>query len=151
MQTRIEQKQVYRQFPAIPKGLGLIAEAVKNTSLDPKLIQLLEIRASQLNRCAFCLDMHFSEALTLGEDRQRLDVLPAWREVNWFSEQEQAAMNWCEMLTTLNNNQVTEQDYQQLQAHFSELEIIAITATIIKINSWNRVVAAMHFIPEKKS
>ena len=150
MQARINRKEVYRQFPALPQGLGLIGEAVKHTQLDPKLINLLEIRSSQINRCGFCLDMHINETLKLGENRQRLDVLPAWREVPWFSDKEKAALNWCERLTNLNNNQVTDADFEQMQQYFTDLEIIAITAAVIKINSWNRVVAAMHFVPSRQ-
>ena len=96
--SRINQAKVYRLFPALPQGLGLIADAVDNTILDKRLICLLEIRASQINGCGFCLDMHFKHARDLGEDQQRLDVIAAWREVPWFSEQEAAALNLCERL-----------------------------------------------------
>ncbi|HAO24478.1 MULTISPECIES: carboxymuconolactone decarboxylase family protein [unclassified Methylophaga] len=148
--SRINQAKVYRLFPALPQGLGLIADAVDNIILDKRLICLLEIRASQINGCGFCLDMHFKHARDLGEDQQRLDVIAAWREVPWFSEQEAAALNLCERLTQLPSHQVSEADYSDLSQHFSETERIALVATIVKINSWNRIVAAFHFIPERK-
>lgn len=149
--SRITQAKVYRLFPALPKGLTLIADAVDEAIIDKRLICLLEIRSSQINSCAFCLDMHFSHARELGEDQQRLDVIAAWREVPWFSEQERVALHLCELLTQLPSSQVAEADYAQLSLHFSEAEIIALVATIVKINSWNRVVAAFHFIPPRQA
>ncbi|MDO8826224.1 carboxymuconolactone decarboxylase family protein [Methylophaga sp.] len=147
--SRINQAKVYRLFPALPQGLGLIADAVDNTSLDKRLICLLEIRASQINGCGFCLDMHFKHARELGEDQQRLDVIAAWREVPWFSEQEAAALNLCELLTKLPSQRVSQEDFDRLNQHFSEAEMIALVSTIVKINSWNRVVATFHFIPQR--
>lgn len=95
--------------------------------------------------------MHFQHARELGEDQQRLDVIAAWREVPWFSEQEAAALNLCEQLTQLPSHRVSEEDFARLSLYFSEVEIIALVATIVKINSWNRVVTAFHFIPERLS
>lgn len=149
--SRIIQSKVYRLFPALPQGLTLIADGVDEAAIDERLVCLLEIRASQINGCGFCLNMHFQHARDLGEEQQRLDVIAAWREVPWFSEQEAAALNLCERLTQLPDNQVSEQDYSGLSQYFSETEIIALVATIVKINSWNRVVAAFHFIPERQT
>lgn len=151
MSTRINQSKVYRLFPALPQGLTLIADAVEETAIDKRLICLLEIRSSQINGCGFCLDMHFKHARELGEDQQRLDVIAAWREVPWFSEQENAALHLCELLTQLPSNRVSDEDFSRLSQHFSEAEIIALVSTIVKINSWNRVVAAFHFIPQREA
>jgi AhpD family alkylhydroperoxidase len=149
VEERISHDDAHRQFPAIAKGLGVIEEEA-NKVLDKRLVCLLQIRSSQINRCGFCLDMHFEEAIKSGEEQRRLDVLPAWREVPWFSKKEKAALNWCELLTDLPNNRVTDDDFNVMRANFSEHEILVVTAMILNINSWNRVVAAMHFIPERK-
>lgn len=149
MQQRITPSSTYGLFPALPKALTSIADAVDKTGLDKRLICLLEIRASQINGCGYCLNMHYQHARELGEQQQRLDVLSAWREVPWFNEQETAALHLCELLTELPSSHVTDADFARLMQHFSETEIIALVATILKINSWNRVVATLHFIPER--
>jgi len=149
MQQRINPSRAYGLFPVLPKALTSIADAVDETGLDKRLICLLEIRASQMNGCGYCLNMHYQHARELGEQQQRLDVLSAWREVPWFNERETAALHLCELLTELSSNHVTDADYARLKQHFSETEIIALVATILKINSWNRVVATLHFIPER--
>lgn len=151
MTTRIAPDRAFKLFPKIPESLYSLAEAVEGTSVSKRLLFLLEIRASQLNGCAFCLDMHNKAAREAGEDQQRLDVVSAWRNVPWFSEQERAALAWCEKLTLLADQHPSDEDFESMRQHFSEEEVLAITALILKINSWNRVVAALHFIPERLS
>ncbi len=151
MNKRISQAKFYKQYSVLPTALMKVAEDIKNSDLSPSLIHLIETRASQINGCGFCLDMHNDEARKAGEDQQRLDVLSAWREVPWFDAAERAALDWCETLTLVSQGHATDAQFEEMSKHFSEEKIVAITAAIITINSWNRVVAAMHFIPKRRS
>lgn len=151
MRQRMSQQQGYQKFPALPQALADIGNAINKSDLDSSLQHLVDIRASQLNSCAFCLDMHHREAREHGESQQRLDVISAWREVPWFSAQEQAALAWTEALTDLSRGHPQDALYNSLREHFSEEQIMALTAAIIKINGWNRFVAALHLIPALKA
>lgn len=150
MNQRMTQQQAYKQFPALPQALMDVHNAVISSDLDARLLHLIDIRASQINGCAFCLDMHHREARKHSESQQRLDVVSAWREVPWFSEQERAALAWTEALTDLSGGHPDNSLYINLQQHFSEQQILVLSAAIIKINCWNRFVAALHLIPELK-
>src|SRR5437773_3300844 len=101
MSARIEPSVVYQQQPAIPQSLRQLSEAVIASGLEKSLIELVKLRASQLNGCAFCLHMHARDARALGERQERLDVLAAWREAPCFSRREQAALAWTEALTRI--------------------------------------------------
>lgn len=150
MNERIPQARFYRQYPALPTALIHVAEELRKAQLSATLIQLLETRASQINGCGYCLNMHCEDARKSGEDQQRLDVLSAWREVPWFDAAERAALDWCETLTRIPEGHATDAQFEELKNHFSEEQIVAITAAVIVINSWNRVVAAFHFIPRRR-
>jgi AhpD family alkylhydroperoxidase len=145
---RLSREYSFSLFPALPQALTTLAEQIKAVDINPGLIHLLEIRASQINGCAFCMDMHMTEARQHGEEQQRLDVISAWREVPWFCPAERAALDWCETLTRLPNGHATDEQFAALQEHFSEQQIVAITAAITVINSWNRVVSALGFVPD---
>jgi AhpD family alkylhydroperoxidase len=117
-----------------------VTKAAAEAGIDPKLIELVKIRASQLNGCAFCLDMHSRDARKLGESERRIFVLPAWRETRLYSEQERAALALTESMTTLSNRQdVPDEVYEQAAKVFSEeqLAIVAWAATVI--NTFNRL------------
>lgn len=149
MHPRIEQQRVYDLRPELPKALLGLANAASSL-IDDQLLHLIKIRCSQINRCAFCLHMHTAEARNLGETQHRLATLAAWRETSWFSDKERAALAFCEPLTNLPNVAVSDEVFDDLKTHFSEQEIIDLTAAIIVINAWNRVVAAMRFIPKEE-
>lgn len=110
-----------------------------NASLDPKLVHLVEIRASQINGCANCLNMHTVFAREEGETEQRINVLPAWRAAPCYSERERAALAWTEALTQISESHMHEQAYEALKAQFSEAEQIKLTLAINIINGWNRI------------
>lgn len=149
MSERISRTAVYKTQPAIVQHLVGLAKAAEDSGLDKSLIHLIKIRASQLNGCAFCQHMHANEARKDGEQQQRLDVLPSWREVtSVFTAREQAALIWTEALTLVAGKGVSEQDYAAVAAHYSEQEILNLTALIVTINSWNRIAVAFHFQPE---
>jgi AhpD family alkylhydroperoxidase len=107
-------------------------------AVDRKLLHLLKLRASQINGCAFCVDMHVKEALDDGEDAQRLHLLAAWRESPLYSDKERAVLAWTESLTRLADTGAPDADFAPLRAHFSDAEIVNLTAAIGMINLWNR-------------
>src|ERR1043165_2327234 len=106
--------------------------------VEPRLLHLLKLRASQINGCAFCIDMHVKEALDDGEDVQRLHLLAAWRESPLYSDKERALLAWTESLTLVSQTGVPDADYAELRKHFSEAEIVNLTVAVGVINVWNR-------------
>ncbi|SRR5579883_1147393 len=119
------------------------------TQLDKKLIELVKIRASQINRCAFCLDMHVADSLKLGESQRRLNVLAAWRESGMFSEKERAALHLTEVLTRVSEEEVTGEIFAEVRKHFDERELIDLVMVINVINCWNRITATTAVEPPK--
>ena len=131
---------------ADPKALQLLlaVEAhIGTSSLEPKLLHLVKMRASQINGCAFCLDMHSKDARADGETEQRLYSLDAWEEAPYYSERERAALEWTEAITLLSNGHVPDSIYERVRPHFNEAEIAALTLAIAMINSWNRLNVAL--------
>lgn len=112
---------------------------VHGCGLEAPLLELVKTRASQINGCAFCLDMHTKDARAAGETEQRLYALSAWRETPFFTERERAALDWTEAVTRIAPEQVDDARYQQLRTQFSEKEIVDLTLVIIAINGWNRL------------
>lgn len=149
MSERISREELYALFPALPQSLTSLAQQINNTDINPTLLRLLDIRASQINGCAFCIDMHINEALEHGEDQQRLHTLATWRDVSWFSEAERSALDVCETLTRLPEGHISDAQYAALQQHFNPQQIIAITASVAVINSWNRVVSVLGLTPAR--
>ena len=131
---------------AFPDGfeamLGL-EHAVRHSGLDPLLLELVKLRASQINGCAYCLDMHSKDAVAQGEDQQRLHVLAAWREAPFYSPRERAALAWCEALTALPQTGAPDDVFADLEAQFSPEEIAALTFQIVAINGWNRLAVGL--------
>ncbi len=149
MSERISRSQVYKMQPALLQHLVALAKAAEATGLSASLIHLIKIRASQLNGCAFCQHMHANEARKDGELQQRLDVLPAWREVSAvFTPAEQAALRWTEALTLVAQQGVSDADYAAVAAEYSEAQILDLSVLIVTINSWNRIAVAFHFQPD---
>lgn len=147
MADRIERQKVYQLQPELPRALLGLTEAATR-SLGNTLVDLVKIRCSQINHCAFCLNMHSLEARKNGENQLRLDVLAAWQEAACFDKRERAALALCDALTDLPQNRVSDELFASLQAELSEQEIVDLTAMIVVINGWNRIVAAMHFTPD---
>ncbi len=112
---------------------------VDKSNLDEKLLELIKIRASQINRCAYCLDMHTKDARAIGESEIRINLLPAWRETKIYSERERAALAWCEALTRLPESGAPDTVYNEVEELFSPDEITELTLAIVVINSWNRL------------
>ena len=137
----------YALAPAAANAMLALEKAVANASIEPSLCELVKIRASQINGCLFCLDMHSKSAKKAGERELRLCHLPLWRESPLFSAREKAALEWTETLTRPGKHGATDEDYQKLAAHFSEKEIVDLTFVISTINAWNRLGVAFRNRP----
>ncbi|MBX7489823.1 carboxymuconolactone decarboxylase family protein [Qipengyuania sp. GH25] len=133
--------------PNLVKKMVDLAIAVRSSSLEDSLITLVEIRASQLNGCAYCLDMHVKEAKIAGERELRLLHIPVWHESTLFSERERAAMRWTEVLTRIPQKGISNEHWDAISAEFSEQEIAELTYLIMVINAWNRQAIAFRFEP----
>lgn len=126
---------------ALPEALEAMVgleRVVRESALEAELLELVKMRASQLNGCAYCLDMHSKDARARGESEQRLHVLTAWREAPFYNERERAALAWCEALTLLPQTGAPDDVYAELARVFTEHEIVALTLAIVAINGWNR-------------
>ena len=107
--------------------------------LEEHLIHLVKMRASQINKCAYCLDMHSKDLRAIGETEQRLYTLEAWRECPWFTDRERAALAWTEAVTLIADGQAPDEVYEEVQSHFTEKELADLTVAIATINVWNRL------------
>ena len=115
--------------------------------LEASLIHLIKLRASQLNGCAYCLDMHSKDLLAIGESEQRIYTLDAWRECPWYSERERAALAWTEALTLVTNGHVVDEVFAQVRPHFNDKELSDLSLAIATINAWNRLSIAARTVP----
>jgi AhpD family alkylhydroperoxidase len=121
--------------------LGL-ERVVAQSALEPALRELVKVRASQLNGCAFCIDMHWKEARAAGESEQRLYGLDAWRESPYYTDRERAALEWCEALTLLAEGHVPDEVHEAVRPHFPERDLADLSLAIVAINGWNRLMVA---------
>ena len=127
----------------ITSGLGRamlnLQKEVEASGLDHTLMMLLKIRASQINGCAYCLDMHTKDARADGETEQRIYALNAWRETPFYTDRERAALEWTESITQIADTHVPDDVYERVRQHFSESELVALTFAVVTINGWNRL------------
>ncbi|PWB16530.1 carboxymuconolactone decarboxylase family protein [Comamonas sp. JNW] len=144
MQTRLD---FYTTDPAIMKALMGVENQIAKGSLDILLKELVRLRASQINGCAFCLDMHVTDAVKAGESSRRLATVAAWRETPFFSDRERAALEWTEALTLVSHNHVPDAVWEAVRPHFTDAELMELTAVITSINSWNRFAIAFRKMP----
>jgi AhpD family alkylhydroperoxidase len=133
--VRIDYREV---FPEALRAMSGLEGVVRESSLEPELLELVRMRASQLNGCAHCLDMHSKDARARGENEQRLYVLSVWRDAPFYSERERSALGWCEALTLLPSSGVPDAVFEEVARRFDEEEIVALTLAIVAINGWNR-------------
>jgi len=129
------------------KSLHALEKYIATCGLDHKLIHLLKLRASQINGCAYCIDMHSKDARALGETEQRLYELNAWRETPFYSERERAALEWTESLTLVSQTHVPDETYEAVKKHFSEKEIVDLSILVSLINMWNRLAISARTVP----
>jgi AhpD family alkylhydroperoxidase len=145
MHQRID---VTKVSPAAYKAVQALQGYVDQSSLEPKLRELIKIRASQINGCAFCLAMHTRDARKIGESDERMHLLDAWREAPIYSAREQAALAWTEALTLVSETHAPDDVFEQVRRQFSEAEIVDLTAAVAAINTWNRVAIAFRATPQ---
>jgi AhpD family alkylhydroperoxidase len=135
---------------AFPEGIHAVLaveKAIGSSGLEPSLLELVKVRASQLNGCAYCLDMHTKDARAAGETEQRLYALPAWRETPFFTARERAALAWAEAVTNIQQGHAADEVYEQARGEFSESELVKLTLAITQINTWNRIAIAFRAEP----
>jgi len=136
-----------RQSPELFRKYSEMSMALAHSSIDEKLRALVEIRASQMNGCAFCLDMHVKQAKIAGERELRLYHVPIWRESNLFTPKERAALEWTEALTKLGAHGVSDEIFESVLKELSEKELSDLTFVVMVINGWNRVSIAFQAVP----
>jgi len=137
----------YGASPEAIKALSALEGAVNKLGLEPALLELVKLRASQINGCAFCVDMHSSDARKAGETERRLHGVSVWRETPFFTERERAALGWTEALTQLSLTHAPDADYEALKAQFNDKEMVDLTLAISTINAWNRFAVGFRKMP----
>ncbi len=125
--------------PGAVAAMREVQRYVDHCGLEKKLLELVKLRASQINGCAYCVDMHSKDARALGETEQRLYAVAVWREAPFFNEREQAALAWTEALTLVSQTGAPDDVYQLARRHFDEKELVDLTMAIVAINGWNRL------------
>ena len=133
--------------PNVVRAMLGLHKPLSQSGLEKGLLDLVFFRVSQINGCAFCLDMHSKDLRAAGETEQRLYVLEAWRESPFYSERERAALAWAEAVTTLTNKDVPDDVFEQAKAQFSDADLVNLTLAVVAINGWNRFNIAFHTTP----
>jgi AhpD family alkylhydroperoxidase len=146
MKPRVDYLKSGRGVYEAMRGLERYLE---QSGLDRKLITVLKLRASQINGCAYCIDMHWKDLRAAGENEQRLYGLNAWRESPYYSERERAALAWTEAVTNIRDGHAPDEVFEETRRHFSEKELADLTLAIASINAWNRLAISARIVPEK--
>ncbi len=144
MKARLEYAKA---SPAGSRAMYGLEQFIQNCGLEHSLLELVKMRASQINGCAYCLDMHSKDARAGGETEQRLYTLNAWRETPFYSERERAALEWTEAVTLVSESHVADELYERVRQHFSEEELVNLTLAVITINGWNRLAISFRSVP----
>jgi AhpD family alkylhydroperoxidase len=144
MKSRLEYAKV---APGVYDAMDALDQYVSGAGLEPGLLALVRLRASQINGCAYCLESHARELRELGESAHRIDTLRAWRECPWYSPRERAALEWTEAITLIARDQAPDELHQRVSAHFSARELCDLTLAIATINAWNRLSIAARLLP----
>ena len=144
MEPRIDYGHVAPGVMQVMRGFGVYAA---QCGLEPELLELVKTRASQLNGCAYCIDMHTKDARALGESEQRLYALSAWRETPVFTDRERAALAWTEAVTLVAETHIPDEAFHLTRRYFTEKELVDLTLAIVAINGWNRLSIAFRTVP----
>lgn len=145
--ARIEYAEFTKAAPDVVSALRALTKTATDAGLEKDLVELVKIRASQINGCAFCLQYHLNEARKTGVAPEKLDLLATWEEAGIYSARERAALAWTEMLTQVADGGVSDEAYAGVDKTFSGKEVIYLTAAIGNINAWNRIGVAFRFSP----
>lgn len=133
--------------PEAIAALRRLEAYVRQSGLEKPLLELVKLRASQINGCAYCIDMHTKDARAAGETEQRLYALSAWEEAPFYTERERAAMAWTETVTLVSETHIPDEAYEEVRRHFSEKETVDLTLAIVAINGWNRLAIGFRAVP----
>ena len=144
METRLDPRKA---APEVYRAMLALESAVKATGLESNLLDLIKLRASQINGCAFCIDMHSKDLRAEGESEERLYLLDAWRETPFYTDRERAALAWTEAVTLIAHGHVPDEVYEQARQHFSDDELTKLTLAVVAINGWNRFGIAFRAAP----
>ena len=142
MTTPTQRLRYPKVAPDAYRAMLALEDYVRSTGIEPALLELVRLRASYLNGCAFCVDMHTKDARAAGESEQRLYAVPVWRETPFFTARERAALAWAEAVTRLGPEGVSDEAYEAARAQFDEGELVRLTMAIVAINGWNRLSVA---------
>ncbi|MCE9606467.1 MAG: carboxymuconolactone decarboxylase family protein [Planctomycetia bacterium] len=141
-------------FQIAPDAVKILAAAkpyLEASGIDARLKALVELRVSQINGCAFCVDMHSREARQAGETQQRLDCLPVWRETSFYDDRERAALAWAESVTNVSTTGVPDAVYDEAQRHFADKDLVDLTLVVALMNAWNRMAISFRQGPAKRA
>jgi AhpD family alkylhydroperoxidase len=144
---RLDWKVFHETVPEFATGMAAITRALKSSGIEPELRELIKIRASQLNGCAYCIQFHLNEARKLNIPPEKVDLLAAWREAGIYSAREAAALEWTERVTLLAQHHIEDEAFAGVSIQFSPRELAFLTVAISQINAWNRVAAPLRFTP----
>ena len=144
MELRIDPRKV---APEVFRAMLTLESAVKATGLEANLLDLVKLRASQINGCAYCIDMHSKDLRAEGESEERLYLLDAWREAPFYTDRERAAFAWTEAVTLIAHDHVPDEVYEQARQQFTDDELAKLTLAIVAINGWNRFSIAFRAVP----
>jgi AhpD family alkylhydroperoxidase len=133
--------------PGVYEAMEGLEKYLEQCGLEKRLMLLVQLRASQINGCAYCLDMHWKDLRASGEDEQRLYSLDAWRECPYYTDRERAALAWTEAVTLIAQGHAPDAVYQEARSHFSEKELSDLTLAVAAINAWNRLSIASRIVP----
>jgi AhpD family alkylhydroperoxidase len=133
--------------PGVYEAMEGLEKYLEQCGLEKRLMYLIQLRASQINGCAYCLDMHWKDLRASGEDEQRLYSLDAWRECPYYTDRERAALAWTEAVTLIAQGHAPDAVYQEARSHFSEKELSDLTLAVAAINAWNRLSIASRIVP----
>ncbi len=145
--VRIAYETFQKTAPSAQAALLAMGKTADEAGLDKTIIELVKLRVSQINNCAFCLQIHLNVSRRLGLPQEKLDLVATWHEAGIFSERECAALAWAETLTRLPDKTVSDEAYDAVRRHFSEGETIFLSTAVATINAWNRLGAAFRFAP----
>lgn len=144
---RLDWEEFRKAVPEFATSMAAITHALKSSGIEPEIRELIKIRASQLNGCAFCIQFHLNDARRLNIPAEKLDLLAAWREAGIYSERELAALEWTEQVTLIAQHHIPDESYDRIEEQFPGSQLAFLTVAISQINAWNRIAAPFRFTP----
>jgi AhpD family alkylhydroperoxidase len=145
--ARLDWKAFQEIVPEVATGMAAVTHALRKSGVEPEIFELIKVRVSQINGCAYCIQFHLNDARKLGIAAAKLDLLAAWREAAIYTNRESTALEWAEHLTLMAGRPIEDSAFSTVATHFNEREIAFLTTAIGQINFWNRIAAPLRFTP----